>query len=576
MIREIKTPYDSYAMRCVTRELSDLLVGGLIQRITQPSDHDLVWEVRHKGTNHLLLFSIDPQSPRVYLMKEKLSNPATPPQFCMVCRKYLDGGGIQSIVQADMDRVLRIQVVSALGTFRFIAEIMGNRSNLIMLDVDGNILDAIRHVPHRLNRFRQVLPNMAYSPPPTQIDKRNPFEEYPEDIGINLNDAPDYKSAIADDLLKSYRGFSPFLAMEIAERIQKHPLAQVWADIIINARENKWNPQLMKNENGAAIGAYPIPSSQIPTNSQRPASSMNEALDAYYSDAIPRLHFEASVKELLGQIHRSERSLEKRKRELEAAIANASKADWWRECADLLVINRHWIHEGAVEAIVSDLYHPEQGERVISLDPSHTIQDNIEKFYHKSRKAADGLDILGHQADQVRTQLQIIQSAIQRISETTHFDPLRQLREELISQGVLRNEIQEPPIVGKSGIQNDFAGRKIRTTHTPDGWEILYGENSEANDYLTTRIARPTDIWLHVRSNPSAHVVIRTNRHPEKTPLDVIRSAAVIAAKHSAAKHSSFVPVDYTLRKYVRKPHGAAPGMVSYQYEKTLHVETGI
>ena len=55
-------------------------------------------------------------------------------------------------------------------------------------------------------------------------------------------------------------------------------------------------------------------------------------------------------------------------------------------------------------------------------------------------------------------------------------------------------------------------------------------------------------------------------------PRPVLAQAAKIAAMNCDAKHSSLVPVDYTLRKYVHKPRGSAPGFVIYRNEKTIDV----
>lgn len=85
-------------------------------------------------------------------------------------------------------------------------------------------------------------------------------------------------------------------------------------------------------------------------------------------------------------------------------------------------------------------------------------------------------------------------------------------------------------------------------------------------------MAKPNDWWLHVRGAPSAHVVVRTDNQPDRVPRETLEFAAMLAAKKSAAKHSSLVAVDYTLKKYVRKPRGAAPGSVLIEREKTLHV----
>ena len=55
-------------------------------------------------------------------------------------------------------------------------------------------------------------------------------------------------------------------------------------------------------------------------------------------------------------------------------------------------------------------------------------------------------------------------------------------------------------------------------------------------------------------------------------PLTVIQRAALLAAQHSPSKHSDMVPVDYTLKKYVRRPKGSSSGAALYQNEKTIYV----
>ena len=117
----------------------------------------------------------------------------------------------------------------------------------------------------------------------------------------------------------------------------------------------------------------------------------------------------------------------------------------------------------------------------------------------------------------------------------------------------------------------EFEGHRISRVNS-NGWEILIGQNSESNDYLVARVGKPNDLWLHVKASASAHVLIRTNGKPDSVPREVLLAAATLAAQHSDAKHSSLVPVDYTLRKYVRKPKGAAAGKVIYQNERTIYI----
>ena len=72
------------------------------------------------------------------------------------------------------------------------------------------------------------------------------------------------------------------------------------------------------------------------------------------------------------------------------------------------------------------------------------------------------------------------------------------------------------------------------------------------------------------------HVVIRTQGRPQDVPRSVLEKAALLCAQNSSQKHSRLVAVDYTLKKYVRKPRGSAPGSVDYTRETTLQVTPGM
>ena len=97
------------------------------------------------------------------------------------------------------------------------------------------------------------------------------------------------------------------------------------------------------------------------------------------------------------------------------------------------------------------------------------------------------------------------------------------------------------------------------------------GKSNLQNDELTLRTAEPTDIWMHTKEIPGSHVIIRTNGKGE-VPIPTLEEAANLAAFYSKAKNGSMVPVDYTLRKNVKKPNGAKPGMVIYLTNKTIYI----
>jgi predicted ribosome quality control (RQC) complex YloA/Tae2 family protein len=101
---------------------------------------------------------------------------------------------------------------------------------------------------------------------------------------------------------------------------------------------------------------------------------------------------------------------------------------------------------------------------------------------------------------------------------------------------------------------------------------VRVGRGSKDNDQLTFRHASPEDVWLHARSVPGSHVVLRWSGEGAPPARD-LEEAATLAALYSKARSSGTVAVDWTRRKYVRKPRGAPPGRVSILQAKTIFVE---
>jgi predicted ribosome quality control (RQC) complex YloA/Tae2 family protein len=105
------------------------------------------------------------------------------------------------------------------------------------------------------------------------------------------------------------------------------------------------------------------------------------------------------------------------------------------------------------------------------------------------------------------------------------------------------------------------------------GYEIYVGKSAANNDELTVRFAKANDYWFHARGSSGSHVVLRWNDPKTKPPKEALRAAASLAAYYSGAKNAKMVPVAYTLKKYVRKPKGAAVGAVVMEREEVIMVE---
>lgn len=569
----IRIPYDSLTLRAVACELRRILVQGVVQHVAQPASTDVVLTVRHRGANHLLVLSCDSTFARAHLTNAKRPNPPTPPAFCMLLRKHLEGARITEVFQRDFDRVLELRfTASGDAGYRLIAELMGKHSNLILVNEAGMVLDAAKRITRRLSRFREVLPGLPYLSPPAPEGKADPFAATPEEIAVFAAQAPRDSEARTASLMAHFMGLSPFLAAEMVAREARGSLTEAWDEVFGAAQREEWAPVLIRNEHAEPVGAYPFPTVQHSAEAQHPRDTINVALDHYYSVALPRAARDAAARDLEAALERAVRAKEKLRESLLRSLQEADRAQEYREMGELLLANLHRVEPMAESITVADYYAADARPRIIPLDPSKTPQENAEAFFRRYQKAKAGAIRQREQLDRAAEDLLALRAAQARLPEAKSLDAVRTLQEELARAGLLHPGQAVEPLTEPRKREPDFRGKKIRVYHTPEGWDIYMGENSEANDYLTTRIASPNDLWLHVRANTSAHTVIRTGNKPDCVPPSVIRRAALLTALHSPAKHSALVPVDYTLRKYVRRPRGAPSGTVLYQNQKTIYV----
>ncbi len=569
----VRIPFDSLMLRAVADELGRQLAGGQVQHIAQPAATDLVLTIRGRGANHALLLSCDADWARAHLTHSKRPNPPSPPAFCMLCRKYIEGARITAIRQRGFDRILDIEFQSAGGVvFTLVAELMGKHSNLILLNEERTILDAAKRITRKLSRLREVLPGKHYLPPPAQKGRADPFDAAKEEVEEFVRYLPADAEAQASCWMAHFAGLSPFLAEELTLRGQADSPERAWLDIFGAAKAGRWNPVIIRNERSETIGAYPFPTVQADAAMQFERDSVNTALDAYVGTALPRAAMDAARHEMVTALARAIKARGKQRESLQRSLEESGRSEEFRQAGELLLANLHRIEPESEFAEVEDYYAPGEGPRRISLDSDKSARENANSYFRRYRKAKDGALVLRQYMERVESDIHTMLEAQATVRDAVDLAAVRAIKADLTRLGLLRGEkgSDEKGRVGPRA--PDFAGRKIRVFHTPEGWDVYLGENSEANDYLTSRVASPNDWWLHVRANTSAHVVIRTRNSPSTVPPSVIRRAALLAAQHSASKHSDIVPVDYTLKKFVRRPKGSASGAALYQNEKTIYV----
>ena len=548
----------------MTNELSHHLVGGRITKIHQPFENELIVTVRAKGKNHKLLLSAHPTYARVQITNEQYENPKEPSMFCMLLRKHLEGYIIENIYQHELDRMIIFDIkgrneIGDVSYKQLIVEIMGRHSNIILVERSRQlIIDSIKHVSYAVNRHRAILPGQKYVLPPAQ-NKVNPLAITEEDLlkRVDFN-----AGKIDDQLVRQFAGISPLLAKEVifrAKLVNKTSLPLAFFETIKPIKENAIQPSLIRTENKDFFYFFPL---KHPNGEIISFSTLSELLDRFYFGKAER----DRVKQVAGDIeHFIENEKDKnvlKIEKLKATLHEAEHSEQYKLYGELLTAHLYEIKKGMKEITVVN-YYDEEGKMVtIPLDPKKSPSENAQSYFTKYQKAKNSIDIVKEQIKKAEEEVNYFDTLLQQIQSASPKD-IEEIKEELREQGYLKSK----------GHKKD---RRISNKQTPqleeyrssDGTLILVGKNNKQNDYLTMRLAKKEELWLHTKDIPGSHVVIRDSNPSEKTIIE----AATIAAYFSKAKNSSSVPVDYTKIKYVRKPNGAKPGYVIYDHQQTVYV----
>ena len=211
----------------------------------------------------------------------------------------------------------------------------------------------------------------------------------------------------------------------------------------------------------------------------------------------------------------------------------------------------------------------------IPLDPLLTPQQNAAKYYKRYAKAKSAEHHLQEQMEIARRDIAYMESVLEAIQHAETEQDFLDIRAELREGGFLKKQ-------GKKEIRRAARPRQFRTS---SGFRVLVGRNNRQNDQLTMKEADYRDIWLHTQKIHGSHVslvilmcwqqigymMIIYIAGLQSIP-DTLVEAAKIAAYYSQARESGNVPVDYTQVRYVKKPAGARPGMVTYQAYQTVYV----
>ena len=523
-----------------------------IDKIYQPSRDELVFLLRKKGFQKRLLINAKPGFSRVQFTENKYENPAVPPMFCMLLRKYLSAAKLMDVLQPALERVA-IFVFSTtnemgdIAEIRLICELIGNKTNVILVNSDGKIIDALRHSDVETSE-RLILPGAKYHLP-AKPEKLNPITTPVNDI---------LKSTNQNSLLSVVDGFSPLICREI-ETFQS--LECGLKTILKDLKENNL-PTLIYNALGEPLDYTYTKISQYGASYQNKVfESFSLLLDTFYTQKETSLRINNAARDILKLVsnlkNRTERKLAIRLQELE----KCKNREQLRVFGELLKANLYALKRGQAFAEVPN-YYSENLETVrIPLDVSLSPSDNANKYFKEYKKTYTAEQTLKALTEKDKEELVYFDSVLDSIERSTTLADITQIREELAEAGYIKQSYQR---------KKTAPATQFKEYTSCEGYRILVGKNNKQNDYLTTVLANKNDLWFHVKNIAGSHVLVLCGGNDVSD--ETILQAAGLAAFNSKAASSSNVAVDYTPVKFVKKPNGAKAGMVIYTTNKTVYV----
>ena len=567
-------PLDAICLRAVLNELRPKLIGARIDKVQQPARDQIVLLLRG---NLRLLLNAGANQPRIQLTSILRDNPSQPPMFCMLLRKHLVGARVLSIEQPDLERmvIMTLQCTDEFGEIsrkQLVLECMGRRSNLVLLDAQGRIVDCLRRVDADLSAARQLLPGLFYRLP-TPLDKLSLLSQEEDSLALARRGG-DAEQAVDKWVLDHYTGISPLIARELAFRAggatdvrfgalsgaQRDTLAQEFADTASAIKEDRYTPVILYRDGKPVDFTYRLIAQYGMETQVETREDFSSMLDEFY-DARERQELSARRGRELTHAASVARDRMARKAEnLKRDYAATQKRDEFRLRGDLITANLYRM-KGGERVLQAENYYEDGCPLIdIPLDPLLTPQQNAAKNYKQYNKLKTAEFHLREQIEKAENERAYLESVLQELAQAETEQEFNEIRRELQETNYLKKSS------GKKEQKRAFAPRTFKTS---GGLEVLVGRSNVQNDQLTKK-ADKRDYWFHTQHIHGSHVILRcAGLMPSDEDL---REAAMLAAYFSQAKESSGVPVDYCPVKFVKKPAGARPGMVTYDNYRTLYV----
>ncbi|WP_418489779.1 Rqc2 family fibronectin-binding protein [Frisingicoccus sp.] len=572
--------FDGIVISSLVWELNERLADGRINKIYQPENDAIVLTIKNNRNNYRLLLSASPSLPLAYLTEDTGTNPMTAPNFCMLLRKHISGGRIVSILQPEMERILKFEIehLNELGdvcTKYLIVELMGKHSNIIFCRPDGTIIDSIKHISLNISSVREVLPGRSYFIPNTML-KQNPLTITAAEFAEKVLSKP---LPVGKALYTSLTGISPVIAEEICFRasldsgmstsglsdVEKVHLFGVFSRLMEDVKGHRFSPTIVyRSKEPVEFSALPL-TCYSDCDSQ-PFDSISTVLRTYYAEknASSRIRQKShDLRHVVGTaLDRTRKKYDLQLKQLK----DTEKREKYKIYGEMLNTYGYGLEEGS-KSLTCLNYYTNQ-EITIPLDPQLPPQENAKKYFERYGKLKRTFEALSSLTEETHAEMEHLDSISTALDLAQTEGDLAQIKEELIQAGYMKRHTG-----GKNTKKQKLTSQPLHYISS-DGYDMYVGKNNLQNEELTFKFAGGGDWWFHAKGIPGSHVIVKTKG--DELPDRTFEEAARLAAYYSKNRTSEKVEIDYIQRKHVKKPNSGKPGFVIYHTNYSMMIEPDI
>lgn len=566
---------DSLFIEAIIIELRRVLLGARISKIHQPSPETLIFKLWNGRETLRLLLSVAAGRSRMHLTRHAYPNPPAPARFCQLLRARLLS--LLSLEQVPGERVVQMVFSTpdsseqttdnpsdspqrSASRVTLVAELIAHHGNLILLDDQKRIIDALKRQDGNEGQ-RKVMPGREYEPLPAL--KGLIIHDEAIVVPAHIRNSEQFQRWLLSDVHPMTR----MAAKDIAAAAEKGmPFDQALEQFCQQRRDGK------QRFFSGMVGGRKVLSSYTPRFLELESAdffpSPSLAADHFYGKPDEQSDGNDERRQLQTVIGRRAKRLDARRTSIEMEQKKADGAEELRCYGELLLAHLHQLKTG-MEAIRLENYYVNPPVPItIPLDPRLTPRDNAQKFFQRYKKLKRSRDHVVRrlaETEEERTWLETVSLALE---EAQNAEDLAAVRQELVEGGVLRTKGSSSP---KRKAAPD-AGKRVREAVSPGGYRLYWGTGNRVNDHVTRKLCRSQDLWFHALNLPGCHLVLKKDSD-EEIPLADQLFAAALAAGYSRGKNEGKVEVMVTEGKWVKKPKGARPGLVSVSQYRTLRVE---